>query len=174
MDHDSLYDTDICTWAEQQAAALRSLASRTDLPNQLDLPNIVEEIEGLGNSHLASVSSFIRLILSHLVLAAADPDAAATRHWAAEVENFHADLMQRYTPSMRQRIDIGQLWTRALKVAGAKLEERHAEADASAIRRGAILATYSCPFSVDDICNEAFAFRAAVQRLADRLAAASS
>ena len=27
MDHDTLYETDICTWAEQQAVALRNLLS---------------------------------------------------------------------------------------------------------------------------------------------------
>jgi hypothetical protein len=37
MDHDTLYETDICTWAEQQVSALRRLAIRLDLPNALDL-----------------------------------------------------------------------------------------------------------------------------------------
>jgi hypothetical protein len=174
MDHDSLYDTDICSWAEQQAAALRSLASKTDLPNQLDLPNIIEEIEDVGNNHLASVNSFVRLILTHLILAAADQDASSMRHWAAEVASFHVDLMLRYTHSMRQRVDIERLWARALKVAQVKLEEYHLEAHALAIRRGATFASWSCPFEVDDICDEAFEFHVAVQRLSDQFPAASS
>ncbi len=36
------------------------------------------------------------------------------------------------------------------------------------------VATHSCPFAVDNICGEAFAFRAAVQRLDGLLAAGSS
>ena len=80
MDQDRLYETDICTWAEQQAAALRGLASRADLPNQLDLPNLIEEIEDLGANQLGSVSSLIRLVLSHALLVAADPDADSVPH----------------------------------------------------------------------------------------------
>ena len=46
----TLYDEDILIWSEQQAAALRSLASRRDLPNELDLANVIEEIEDAGRS----------------------------------------------------------------------------------------------------------------------------
>ena len=77
MDHDTLYETDICSWAEQQAAALRGLTSRVDLPNELDLLNVIEEIEDVGISQLRSVSSFMRLILSHIILLAVDADAAS-------------------------------------------------------------------------------------------------
>ena len=165
MDHDSLYETDICTWAEQQAAALRGLAVRTDLPNQLDLANIIEEIEDVGANHLSAVGSYILQILSHVVRAWADPDAQSVRHWTGEVAGFHADLMLRYTPGMRQRIDMELLWNRATRLACARLEEYHSDRDAPAIRRGNFVAAHSCPFAVDDICAEAFAFRAAVQRL---------
>ena len=46
----TLYDEDILVWSEQQAAALRSLASRLDLPNELDLANVIEEIEDVGEA----------------------------------------------------------------------------------------------------------------------------
>ena len=46
MDRRSLYEDDIYAWAEQQAAALRRLAgTRRELPNELDLENLAEEIE---------------------------------------------------------------------------------------------------------------------------------
>ena len=108
MDHDSLYETDICAWAEQQSAALRSLASRADLPNTLDLPHIVEEIEDVGNSQLRSVNSFMRLILSHVILIAMDADADSVRHWTREVATFRGELIQSWQRSMRQRIDLLQ------------------------------------------------------------------
>ena len=53
----SLYDEDILVWSEQQAAALRSLASRRDLPNELDLANVIEEIEDVGRSEFHTVES---------------------------------------------------------------------------------------------------------------------
>ena len=75
----TLYDEDILVWSEQQAAALRSLASRRDLPNELDLANVIEEIEDVGRSEFHTVESLIENILTHLLLLAADPDAPATR-----------------------------------------------------------------------------------------------
>ena len=45
MDQPSLYDDDIVTWAEQQAAAVRALASRPDLSNALDWENVAARFE---------------------------------------------------------------------------------------------------------------------------------
>ncbi|GEM_PF-5947827 len=54
MADSDLYDTDILAWSEQQAAVLRALAVRHDLPNDLDLSHVAEEIEDLGLSQTAS------------------------------------------------------------------------------------------------------------------------
>ena len=48
MGGSSLYDNDVYAWAEQQAAVLRGLAARRDLPNELDLANVIEGIEDVG------------------------------------------------------------------------------------------------------------------------------
>ena len=64
MDRRSLYDEDIYAWAQQQADALRRLAgTRRDLPNELDLENVAEEIQDVGKSELGKVESFIELVL---------------------------------------------------------------------------------------------------------------
>ena len=68
MGDSSLYDEDILIWSEQQAAALRSLASRRDLPNELDLANVIEEIEDVGRSEFHTVESLIENYPDHLVL----------------------------------------------------------------------------------------------------------
>ena len=99
----ALYDEDILVWSEQQAAALRSLASRRDLPNELDLANVIEEIEDVGRSEFHTVESLIENILTHLVLLAADPDAPATRGWIAEVT-----AMERHAPPADQSVDAVQ------------------------------------------------------------------
>ena len=57
----SLYDEDILVWSEQQAAALRSLASRRDLPNELDLANVIEEIEDVGRSEFHASRAWSRI-----------------------------------------------------------------------------------------------------------------
>jgi hypothetical protein len=170
MDHDSLYKTDICTWAEQQATALRSLASRVDLPNELDLLNVVEEIEDVGISQLRSASSFMRLILSHIILIAVDADADSVSHWTREVATFRGELMQSWQPSMRRRIDMGQIWRRAVEEATLKLSTYRGSVtafDANDIsdRLGPLSL-----FGIDDLCAENFKFHDLVERLRAHLA----
>ena len=121
MADSSLYDEDILIWSEQQAAALRYLANRRDLPNDLDLANVIEEIEDVGRSEFHTVESLIENILTHLVLLAADPDAPATRGWIAEITAWNLTLRRRITPSMQARLDVPSLWRDSLEVAAAKL-----------------------------------------------------
>jgi hypothetical protein len=45
---DTLYDTDVAAWAEQQAGALRRRAA-----NEIDWDNVAEEIEGVAASRNA-------------------------------------------------------------------------------------------------------------------------
>ncbi len=60
----TLYDEDILRWSEQQAEIIRRLGSaRRDLPDDLDIENVAEEIESVGRSELAAVKSHLRLIL---------------------------------------------------------------------------------------------------------------
>jgi len=174
MDHDSLYDTDICTWAEQQAAALRSLAPRADLPNELDLLNVIEEIEDVGISQLRSVSSFMRLILSHLILIAVDADAQSVSHWTREVATFRGELIQSWQPSMRRRIDMDQIWRHAVEEALLKLSTYHESGTAfDADEMMSRLGTVSL-FGIDDLCGENFKFQDLVGRLRAHLASEQS
>jgi Domain of unknown function DUF29 len=99
MSDQDLYETDILAWTEQQAAALRDLAGRRDLPNTLDLPHVAEEIEDMGQSALNAVKSFIRLILGHGIKCWADPNAPSTRHWLAEIGHRQSGLLDRLTPA---------------------------------------------------------------------------
>jgi hypothetical protein len=158
------YDEDILVWSEQQAAALRSLASRRDLPNELDLANVIEEIEDLGRSDLHVATSQVRLILGHLAKGWADPRSRALRHWAAEVGDWRNELLQRITPSMRGRIDIDLLWRRALRQADLDLAERGRPEARERLRQ--TLDHDACPISLDDLCREAAEFGDLVARIA--------
>ena len=174
MDHDSLYETDICAWAEQQAAALRGFASRADLPNELDLPNIVEEIEDVGNSQLRAVSSFMRLILSHLVLIAVEADADSVGHWTREVATFRGELIQSWQRSMRQRVDMDRIWRNAVDEAVLKLSTYHGTGTAFGDGRIRDRLGAVSLLSIDDLCGETFAFHALVDRLRLRLVTETS
>jgi Domain of unknown function DUF29 len=139
----SLYDEDILIWSEQQVAALRALASRRDLPNELDLSNVIEEIEDVGKSEFHTVESLIGNILIHLVLLATDPDAPAKRGWIAEITAWNLTLRRRISPSMRLRLDIDSLWRDAVEVAAARLAAWDDDKAAAATR----LIGASCPFT---------------------------
>lgn len=157
MDGPALYDTDIFAWTEEQAAALRALAGRRDLPNALDLENVIEEIESVGRSQFNAVESRLRLILEHLLKLASAPEAAARGHWIDEILNWHRDLQQSMTPSMRPRLDLELQWRRACRDAGRSL--------ATQGDRLAPGLPAACPLTLADFLVEDFDPDAALARL---------
>lgn len=158
MDRRSLYDDDIYAWAQQQAEALRRLAeTRRDLPNELDLENVAEEIEDVGKSELREVESFIQLILIHLLKAASAPQARSYRKCGLEVRVFRAELLKNLTRSMRQNIDMDELWGLARLRAEADLPGEGDELLPDLPK--------ASPFSLDELTGRDFDFEAAVARI---------
>jgi hypothetical protein len=62
---------------------------------------------------LAAVNGLIRQILLHWMKLIVAADEAASRHWRGGILAFHSDLLGRYAPSMRQRIDLDAIWRSA-------------------------------------------------------------
>ena len=143
-----LYETDILAWSEQQAAALRGLAGRRDLPNALDLFHVVEEIEDLGQGQLNAVNSFIRLLMAHAIKCWAQPDAASLLHWHAEIGVWQTELASRLTASMRNKIDLDREWRRAVRQALLSLKAHGADTAADTVR---LTVDEHCPLSLDDL-----------------------
>lgn len=111
MANSSLYEDDILLWSETQADIIRRLGrTRRDLPNDFDIENVAEEIESVGRSERASVESFLRLLILHLIKIASAPESPAALHWREEALNFGADAFIRFAPSMAQRIDMERVW----------------------------------------------------------------
>jgi hypothetical protein len=158
------YETDFYAWTQHQAKLLRALSRlNSELPAGLDIERVAEEIQDLGSAELNSVKSLIRQILVHLIKSASEPDSNPGKHWRGEATSFHADLLDRYLPSMRQLIDMQTLWLRAMKVADAVLSE-HGSSISTKIPA-------QCPFSVADLTQDDFRFDETVDRLRERLAA---
>jgi hypothetical protein len=158
MERRSLYDDDIYAWAREQAEVLRRLAeTRRDLPNELDLENVAEEIEDVGKSELSKVESFIQLALVHLLKAASVPQARSYRKWSIEVRVFRAELLKNLTRAMRQNIDMDELWGLARLRAEADLLD-----DGDAILPN--LPARS-PFSLEAMTAAEFEFETAVARI---------
>ena len=169
MGDQSLYEEDILIWSEQQAAALRKLASRRDLPNELDLANVIEEIEDVGRSEFHTVESLTDNIMAHLLLLAADPDAPAVRGWMTEVTAWNVTLRRRISPSMRARLDMASVWRNGLELATAKL----AEWDASKAAAVSRLAGTPCPLTAADFASDQLDIPAAAARIRELLSATS-
>jgi len=158
MSGSTLYDDDILLWSEQQAAAIRKLgATARNLPNELDIENVAEEIESVGRSELATVESYVELIFLHLIKLLAEPEAATSRHWRGEISAFHFRARRRYSPSMRQRIDLDEIWRSAR-------EQLMITYDGVQRQRVAELSA-KCPFSIDDVLAERIDDLALLERL---------
>ena len=113
---DDLYHRDILAWSQAQADRLRRLASGERV-NDLDWPNLIEEIESVGRSQLLAVESLLLQALVHALKAAAWPEERAVRHWTAEIEAFLVQARRRFAPSMAQALDVASLHRDALRIA---------------------------------------------------------
>jgi hypothetical protein len=158
----SLYDEDVYAWAEQQAAVLRGLAARRDLPNELDLANVIEEIEDVGRGELSTVRILLGDILTQLVSAWADPTNEDPCAWGGKVVGWLSDVGRRITPSMRGVIDLEELWCDAIHLAAATLDIHGRDV---ARERSNSLASATCPYSLDDPCSRPFNVRGLLEKL---------
>src|SRR3954462_14570142 len=111
-----LYDQDVFEWSRHQAALLRRRAAG-ELVNEaeLDWPNIAEEIESVGRDQLHAVESLLVQALARDLKAEAWPLSREVSGWRAEARRFRGDAAARFTPAMRQRLDLGKIYRRALR-----------------------------------------------------------
>ena len=138
---DDLYRRDALQWAESQAALLRRLAIGEGVNETIDWPNVIEEIQDVGLSELRACRSLLLQAMSHLLKLHAWPASQSAAHWRSEVGVFLDDAEQRFTPSMRQRVELNELYVKAFRRA---IEV----ADDSASPRPL---PSTCPFALDEL-----------------------
>ncbi len=155
-----LYERDALAWAERQAELLRRLAAGEGVNEAVDWPNVIEELEDVGLSELRACRSLLRHALVHLLKLHAWPGNPAAAHWRGEVAGFLADARDRFSPSMRQRIDLDDLYN-------AALDQVRVGAD-DAAPPGTL--PEACPFTLDELLGA----RADMASLAARLAQAAA
>jgi Domain of unknown function DUF29 len=109
------YDADILSWSEHQAALLKRLADGERVNDQVDWPNVVEEIESVGRSQLAAVRSLLIQALVHDLKAEAWPLSRDVPTWRADARGFRQDAADNFSPSMRQYLDVSALYAKALR-----------------------------------------------------------
>jgi hypothetical protein len=155
----SLYDTDFLSWTEEQVAALRALAQRPDLSNAVDWENVIEEIECLGRSEWKGVASQIRNALAHILKGYCDPDSLSRVAWSIKTSNSLREARDDFRNSMREHIDMDTVWGKAFRQATDAL-----------LPYGVIIPPRipgHCPFTLDEILDESFAYDPAIRKLYD-------
>ncbi len=133
---DGLYERDALAWAEQQAALLRRVAMGERVNDAVDWTHVIEEVADVGLSELRACRSLLRQAMVHLLKLNAEPRSQAAAHWQGEVAGFLTDARDVFSPSMRQRIDLAELYADALYRSGFGGGEAAPEA---------------CPFTLDDL-----------------------
>jgi hypothetical protein len=108
------YDTDILQWSERQANLLRRAASGERV-DDLDWPNIIEEVESVGRSETRACASLLRQMLLHQLKIAAWPHSTAVPGWTEEVARLRWEAAEAFTPSMRQKLDVARIYAGALR-----------------------------------------------------------
>jgi hypothetical protein len=134
-----MYDDDILAWSEQQAALLRRVAAGETINAAVDWANVIEEVESVGRSELRACESLLRQALVHLLKMRAWPASKSNTHWRAEGRGFLFGAGRAFSPSMRSRIDLPDIYRSALEQVGDEVDESGAP--------GAL--PDACPFTLD-------------------------
>jgi len=113
---DTVYDTDILTWSDQQADLLRRLAAGERVNDQVDWENVIEEVQDVGIGILKSCRSQLRIAMLHRLKMRAWPDTTYVPHWQAEAVAASVNAEDDFVESMRQRIDVAKEYAKALRM----------------------------------------------------------
>jgi hypothetical protein len=96
----SLYDQDFAKWVERQVQLLRAGHAAA-----LDVPNLIEELEGLTKRDERALGSQLKRIMAHMLKQRNQPQRAS-RSWVDSIENGReeiADILEQ-SPSLRRTL----------------------------------------------------------------------
>ena len=94
-----LYETDEYLWFEYTVKLLKE--SRFD---ELDLENLIEELEELGNEKKRAIESLLEQIIRHILLLEywTEEFEHNSNNWRAEVYSFRNQIEKRLTTNLRK------------------------------------------------------------------------
>jgi hypothetical protein len=102
LDLKTLYEIDDSLWLEETIELLK--AKKFDA---LDLDNLIEELEDLGNEKRFRVASFLQQIIRHCLLLQfwTREKEYNQAHWQAEIVSFQYQLKRYLTTNLRQYLE---------------------------------------------------------------------
>jgi hypothetical protein len=121
---DDLYERDFYVWTQEQAAALRAAGKAGGRSNAVDWELLAEEVEDLGKRDLREASSYVALIIEHMLKLAWTQREEPKGAWRAEIIRFRGILEDVLTATIRNAInsDLERLHKRALRNAMASFD----------------------------------------------------
>ena len=87
-----------------------------------DWDNIIEEVESVGRSDLRAVRSLLLQALLHQLKAQAWPESSSVAAWEADARLFRIQARDAFSPSMRQRLDVADIYADALEALPASMD----------------------------------------------------
>jgi hypothetical protein len=139
-----LYKDDFYVWTERQAALLRARKFE-----ELDLDNLIEEVEGLGDTKLSAVLNNARVVMEHLLKLQHSPATDPRNGWRASVRDHRARLEIDLTPGLRQILEeeLPRVFRIARKSAAEAMRDHGEHVAANALPE-------TCPYTPDQITGE--------------------
>jgi hypothetical protein len=140
----TLYDEDFYVWTEVQAGHLR--ARRFEA---LDLDNLIEEVEGLGDAKKSAVLSNASVVVEHLLKLQHSPARDPRAGWTDSVLEHRRRLEFDLTPRLRQILEdeLSRVYEIARRIADRRLRTHGEPAAADALPA-------TCPYSLDQIIGD--------------------
>lgn len=143
------YDADFFEWTQSQAGFLR--AGRTDL---IDVENIAEEIESLGNSDKREITTRMARVIEHLLKLQFSASQDPRDDWrvSAAYQRSDIDLVFDDSPSLRARRHeaLPRAWKIAINLARKGLKN-----EPEALAQLNLIASSSI-FTVEQILDDDF------------------
>jgi hypothetical protein len=134
------YTTEYDRWLDEQAEYLRSRQLE-----KLDIENLIEELEELGNELRRKVESYAKRIIEHLLyceywLAEVERNK---NHWQGEIAAFRDDLEALLTTNLRKHLEQNwdKIYDKARRIATLKSQ---------------IFLPIECPYTLKQILNQDF------------------
>jgi uncharacterized protein DUF29 len=140
----SLYDQDFYVWTEVQAELLRQRGF-----DDLDLVNLIEEVEGLGDTKKSAVFSNATVVIGHLLKLQHSPATAPRPGWIDSILEHRNRLEYELTPRLRQILqdELSRVYSVARRTADRRLRMHGENAAADHLPA-------TCPYSVDQIVGD--------------------
>jgi hypothetical protein len=140
----SLYDRDFYVWTEVHAELLRQ--RRFD---ELDLDNLIEEVESLGDTKKSAVLSNATLVIEHLLKLQPSPALEPRPGWIDSILEHRNRLEYELTPRLRQILqdELSRVYAIARRTADRRLRMHGEDAAAAALPA-------TCPYGIDQIIGD--------------------